>query len=154
MQFNFRFQKILELIENEKDFAQIQVADAIKHHEAGHQKKESVSSKMFELEQLKKVKQQNGMNISELRMLENYTKQLQDLLASSDHELEQLESNVSKTQSYLQEKAQEEKTWENLKQQQRILFEEQKKVEEQNFFDELATIRFYRLTQASIAERG
>jgi flagellar FliJ protein len=37
--FNFRFQKILDVKEIEKDFAQIQMADAIKLEEVGHRKK-------------------------------------------------------------------------------------------------------------------
>lgn len=153
-QFNFRFQKILDLKENEKGFAQIQMADAIKQHEIGHQKKEAIHHKITEAEQLRKEKQQGGVNISELRMLMDYIHQLQEQLISSNHELENLQRTVSRTQDHLQKKAQEEKTWESLKQQKRTLFEEESKVIEQNLFDELASTRFYRTTQASLAERG
>lgn len=153
-QFNFRFQKILDLKENEKGFAQIQMADAIKQHEVGHQKKEAIFNKIVDAERLKKEKQQNGVNISELRMLVNYIHQLQELLISSNQELQHLQNNVSRTQDHLQKKAQEEKTWGNLKQQERTLHMEKNKVAEQNFFDELASTRFYRTAQASLAERG
>ena len=39
--FNFQFQKILDLKGNEKDFARVQMADAIKRHEAGYLKTRS-----------------------------------------------------------------------------------------------------------------
>lgn len=153
-QFNFRFQKILDLKENEKGFAQIQMADAMKKEQAGHQKSEAISAKIAEAESLKKEKEQGGINISELRMLELYIHQLQEQSVSSSRELEYLKSNVSKSQTQLQNKAQEEKTWGNLKQQETAKFQERNKVREQNFFDEMASTRFYRLSKASAAERG
>ena len=107
--FNFQFQKILDLKGNEKDFARVQMADAIKQHEAGYQKKESIISKITSAEQTMREKQQEGMNISELRELENYIYQLQTQLMDSQRELEHLQKNVSKTQSHLQLKSQEQK---------------------------------------------
>lgn len=153
-QFNFRFQKILELKENEKGFAQIQMADAIKKEQAGHQKSRAISDKLVEAEQMKREKQLGGVNISELRMLEMYIGQLQEQSSMSNRELEFLQGNVSRSQNQLQQKAQEEKTWGNLKEQELGRFQEEKKVQEQNFFDELASTRFYRTAKASIAERG
>ena len=153
-QFNFRFQKILDLKGNEKGFAQIQMADAIKQQEAGYQRNAVIYEKLAEAEHMKKEKQQDGVNISELRMLVNYIHQLQEQLLSSNRELERLQNNVARSQNNLQEKAQEEKTWDNLKQHKADLFHEQNKVIEQNFFDELASTRFYRTSQSNIAERG
>lgn len=153
-QFNFRFQKILELKENEKGFAQIQMADAIKKEQAGHQKSRAIIDKLSEAEHLKREKQQGGVNISELRMLEMYISQLQEQSNMSNRELEFLQGNVSRTQNQLQQKAQEEKTWGNLKEQELGRFQEEKKMQEQNFFDELASTRFYRTSKATIAERG
>lgn len=152
--FNFRFQKILDLKGNEKDFAQIQMADALKQQEVGHLKREAIYRKMIDAERQKNEKQQNGVNISDLRMMETYIDQLQEQFALSNRELEHLQNKVSRTQNHLQKKAQEEKTWGNLKQQDLTLYVEQNKVVEQNFFDELASTRFYRTSQASLAERG
>ncbi|WP_172371467.1 flagellar export protein FliJ [Sporosarcina jiandibaonis] len=153
-QFNFQFQKILDIKENEKDFAQVQMADAIKRHEAGCQKKESILSRIIRSEQTMREKQQVGMNISELRELENYIYQLQTQLMDSQRELEHLQKNVSKTQNHLQLKSQEQKIWDNLKEQKMNQHIERSKVIEQNFFDELASTRFYRTAKASLAERG
>lgn len=153
-QFNFRFQKILELKENEKGFAQIQMADAIKKEEAGHQKSRAITDKLVEAEQLKIQKQQGGVNVGELRKLEMYINQLQEQSMVTNRELEFLQGNVTRTQNQLQQKAQEEKTWGNLKEQELSKFQEEKKVQEQNFFDELASTRFYRTSQAITAERG
>ena len=152
--FNFQFQKILDLKGNEKDFARVQMADAIKRHEAGYQKKESILSKITSAEQLMREKQQEGVNISELRELENYIYQLQTQLMDSQRELEYLQKNVSKTQNHLQLKSQEQKIWDNLKEQKKDQHIEKNKVIEQNFFDELASTRFYRIAKASLAEGG
>lgn len=153
-QFNFQFQKILDIKENEKDYAQVQMAEAIKRHEAGCQKKEKILSKIIRSEQLMREKQQEGMNISELREMENYIYQLQTHLMDSQRELEYLQGNVSKTQSHLQLKSQEQKIWDNLKEQKKHQHIEKNKVIEQNFFDELASTRFYRIAKASLAEGG
>lgn len=153
-QFNFRFQKILDLKENEKGFAQIQMAEAIKQHEVGYERNKAIQNKISDVEQLKKTKQQCGVNISELRMLEEYIHQLQDQSQSSKRELEYLQKNVSASQGVLQKKAQEEKTWENLKQQKMNRFEEENKAAEQSFFDEMASTRFYRITKANNLAEG
>jgi len=153
-QFNFRFQKILELKENEKGVAQVQMADAIKKEQAGHQKSRAITDKLVEAEQMKREKQLGGINIAELRMLEMYISQLQEQYSMSNRELEFLQGNVSRSQNQLQQKAQEQKTWGNLKEQELGKFQEEKKIEEQNFFDELASARFYRIKQANTAERG
>lgn len=153
-QFNFRFQKILDLKGNEKGFAQVQMADALKQQEVGNQRNAAIYQQLADAENLKWEKQQDGVNISELLMLVNWIHQLQEQLLSSNRELERLQNNVSKSQNQLREKAQEEKTWDNLKQHKAELFHEQNKVIEQNFFDELASTRFYRTSQSNLAERG
>ncbi|RNF38753.1 flagellar export protein FliJ [Planococcus salinus] len=151
--FDFRFQKILDLKENEKDVAQIQMADAIKQQEEGHRRNEAIYHKISDAERLQEEKQQKGVPIAELRMLENYIQQVQRQLVYSNDELAHLQKHVMKTQSQLTKKAQEEKTWGNLKQQKQDLFNERNKVAEQNYFDELASARFHRTAQSNLAER-
>ncbi|WP_038702049.1 flagellar export protein FliJ [Planococcus sp. PAMC 21323] len=153
-QFNFRFQKILDLKENEKGFAQIQMAEAMKQQEVGHQRNRVIQKKINEAEQLRNSKQQSGVNISELRMLEDYLYHLQDESLSSKRELEHLQHKVSTSQGLLQKKAQEEKTWENLKEQKLTHFQEESKAAEQSFFDEMASTRFYRLAKANNLVEG
>lgn len=153
-QFNFRFQKILDLKENEKGFAQIQMAEAMKQQEVGHQRNRVIQKKIREAEQLKNSKQQSGVNISELRMLEDYLYHLQDESLSSIQELDFLQKKVSTSQGLLQEKAKEEKTWENLKQQKLTHYQEEHKAAEQSFFDEMASTRFYRLAKANNLAEG
>ncbi|EMF45199.1 hypothetical protein B481_3505 [Planococcus halocryophilus Or1] len=81
----------MDLKENEKGFAQIQMAEAMKQHEVGHQRNRIIQKKINEAEQFKNTKQQSGINISELRMLEDYIYQLQDESLSSKRELEHLQ---------------------------------------------------------------
>jgi flagellar protein FliJ len=149
--FHYPFQKILDLKENEKEFAQIKMAEAIKQQEISLRKNQEIYQGISKAENLKKQKQQVGVNIFELRELDDYIKKLKDQLLLSEHELMQSESNVIKTQSHLRTKVQEEKTWINLKNKKLEQFEEKIKLSEQTFFDEMASTRFYR---ASFAERG
>lgn len=151
--FNFRFQKILDLKENEKDFAKIEMANAVKQEAEGHQKNEAIYRKIMAAERLKREKQRDGVHISELITLENYIYQLQEQLRLSDRELKLLQRNVTKSQHHLQLKAQEEQTWDHLKQHERTVFEKQRKVAEQNFFDEVTRTRFYRQSKMDRAER-
>lgn len=149
--FHYSFQKILDLKENEKEFAQVQMAEAIKKQEESLRKSSEIYQKINEVENLKKQKQQDGVNIFELRMLEMYIDQLKEQLLSAEHELAQTENNVLRTQSHLRVKVQEEKTWLNLKNQKQSQFDEKVRLSEQSFFDEMATTRFYR---AISSERG
>lgn len=149
--FHYPFQKILDFKENEKEFAQIQMAEAIKKQEDSLRKNQEIYQKIIEVENEIKQKQQAGVHILELRMLENYSNQLKDQLMSAELELAQLDSNVTKSQSQLRLKVQEEKTWVNLKKQQLSQFEEKEKLSEQTLFDEMAANRFYR---ALSLERG
>lgn len=149
--FHYPFQKILDLKENEKEFAQIQMAEAIKNQEVSLRKNQEIYQKIIGIENEKNQKQQNGVNISELRMLESYISQLKEQLLSAERELEQMESHVNQTQSHLRIKVQEEKTWINLKNHKQSQFENKVKVSEQSFFDEMAANRYYR---ASFTGRG
>ena len=149
--FHYPFQKILDLKENEKEFAQIQMAEAIKKQEASLRKNQEIYQKIIEVENEKNQKQQAGVNIFELRMLENYMTQLKDQLISAEHELEQMETHVTKTQNHLRAKVQEEKTWMNLKNQKLRQFELKEKSSEQTLLDEIAANQFYR---AFSLERG
>lgn len=144
----------MDLKENEKGFAQIQMAEAMKQQEVGHQRNRVIQKKIREAEQLKNSKQQSGVNISELRMLEDYLYHLQDESLSSIQELDFLQKKVSTSQGLLQEKAKEEKTWENLKQQKLTHYQEEHKAAEQSFFDEMASTRFYRLAKANNLAEG
>lgn len=149
--FHYPFQKILDLKENEKEFAQIQMAEAIKKQEASLRKNQEIYQKIIEVESEIKQKQQVGVNIFELRTLENYLNQLKDQLVSAELELSEMEGNVTQSQNHLRLKVQEEKTWVNLKNQKQSQFEEKEKLSEQTFFDEMAANRFYR---ALSTERG
>ncbi len=150
--FNFRFQKILELKENETQLAQVEMAEALKKEQAVRAQSEALYSKIEKVEQLKKSKQQNGIPISELRMLEEYIHQLYEQSFAANREVATHERNVSKSQDALKEKAREEKTWGSLKEQNYAAHQKEHQAAEQNFFDDLAGSRFYRLGKTGGAQ--
>ena len=147
--FNYSFQKLLDLKENEREFAQLQMAEAIKQQDEAIKSNQKIHQKIAEVENEINQKQLAGVNIFELRMLEDYIHQLYDQLKSTERNLELMESKVIRTQGQLRTKVQEEKTWINLKDQKLIQFEEQQKLAEQNLFDEMATTQFYRRSTAT-----
>lgn len=144
--FRFSFQKILDLKENEKEFAQLQMANAIKKQEESQRRKDEIYQKIITTQNLMNEKQSCGVNVFELRMLENYVDQLKEQLMNSSRELENSQTLVSKSQNNLRMKMKEEKTWVNLKEKKLSEFIEQSKLIEQNLFDEMASIRYYRMT--------
>ncbi len=145
--FNFRFQKILELKENETQAAQAEMADALKKEQAVREQSAALHNKIEQAEEMKKAKEQNGIPIMELRMLEEYIHQLYEQSLMANREVAMHERNVSKRQDALKEKAREEKTWGNLKEQNFASHKKEAELVEQNFFDDLAGSRFYRLGQ-------
>ena len=142
--FIYPFQRILDLKENEKEFAQIQMAEAIRKQETSFRKNQEILRKISEVENEKNQKQKDGVNIFELRMLEDYIDQLKNQLQVSEKELEHRDRQLVQTQSHLRVKAQEEKTWIQLKNHRLKQFDQEMKASEQAFFDELAANRFYR----------
>jgi len=149
-QFRFRFQRILDVKENEKEYAKLNMATALKLEAEEQQRNEAIYRKIVEIDRVKKEKQQKGVQIAELRMIDQYIHQLEEQLVTSNEELKLLRNNVNESKTILQQKAKEEKTWLNLKNAEKNTFEYQSKLAEQNFFDELSTDRYYR---ASISER-
>ncbi len=150
--FNFRFQKILDLKENETQLAQVEMAEALKKEQAVREQSEALHSKITQAEEMKKAKEQKDIPISELRMLEEYIHQLYEQSSMANREVATHERIVSRSQDALKEKAREEKTWGNLKEQNYAAHQKENQAAEQNFFDDLAGSRYYRLGRTGDAQ--
>src|SRR5690606_12186807 len=100
----------------------INVAQAIKKEEEAQRKNEAIFSKIVEINRFQNEKQRKGVQISELRMLEHYKNHLEEQLFTSNQELEILQKHVVKSKTILREKAKEEKTWQNLKDEELTIF--------------------------------
>lgn len=150
--FNFRFQKILELKENETQLAQAEMAEALKKEQAVREQSEALQTKIMEAEEMKKAKEQKGIPISELRMLEGYIYQLYEQSSAANREVAAHERHVSQSQDALKAKAREEKTWGNLKEQNYAAHQKENQAAEQSFFDDLAGSRYHRLGRTGDAQ--
>lgn len=147
--FNFRFQKILDLKENETQLAQVEMAEAMKKEQAVREQSDVLHSKIVQAEEMKKTKEQHGIPIAELRLLEEYIHQLYEQSSAASREVAAHERKVLKTQDALKEKAREEKTWGNLKERTYATHQKEHQAAEQHFFDDLAGSRYYRLGHGS-----
>ena len=149
-QFKFSFQRVLDIKENEKELAEIQMAEAIKKQAEAYKKNENIHDKLNATHDIIHQKQKEGIHVFELRMLGQYADQLKQELITSSREVRQVDGNVQRTQNHLRTKMKETKIWLNLKDKKQQEHHQQNKQIEQSFLDEMATIRFSRLT----TERG
>jgi flagellar FliJ protein len=142
--FHYPFQRILELKEKEKENSQLQMAKAIRRQEKIELRLSELQEDISQSQTQLSIKQEQGISIIELRMLEDYIEHLRRKLSSENNEFKFAKINVEKKQEVLLEKLKEEKTWIVLKEKQEQEFFYQNKIHEQMQLDEIATTSFYR----------
>jgi flagellar FliJ protein len=142
--FHYPFQRILDIKEKEKESSQFKMAKAIQRQEKVEVRLSELQANMSSVQSQLNSKQQQGVSITELRMMEDYIEHLRKCLSLEYSEFKFAKKNVEKKQEVLLEKLKEEKTWIVLKEKQEQEFFEQSKIQEQSQLDEMATTRFYR----------
>jgi flagellar FliJ protein len=142
--FHYPFQRILELKEKEKENSQLQMAKAIRRQEKVEVRLSELQANMYQAQSQLTMKQEQGISIIEIRMLEDYIEHLRRRLSLEHTEFKFAKKNVEKKQEVLLEKLKEEKTWIVLKEKQEQEFFHQSKIQEQLQLDEMATTSFYR----------
>lgn len=145
--FHYPFQKILELKEKEKESAQQQMAKAIQRQEKIELRVADLNDSYSAAREHLAIKQEQGIAIMELRRREDYVEHLRRNLRLEQEDCRLAKKNVDKKQEVLHDKLKEEKTWFVLKEKQELEFIERSKLEEQNQLDEMASNRYYRLSQ-------
>ncbi len=145
--FQFPFQRILDVKENEKSQAQLEMAESLKvqvdlEHSLATLEQE-VYSKRLRLEQ----RQLDGLSITDLLKEEEHIAYLERLLQQKKQQLNQIEEQLSEQKDTLASKVKEEKTWQSIKETRKEEFHRDMQILEQNELDDLTTVRAYLLTR-------
>lgn len=145
--FHYPFQKILELKEKEKEGAQKEMAKAIQRQEKIELRLADLHDLYIAAQEQFAFKQEQGTVIVELRRIEDYVEHLRRCLRLEQEDCSFAKKNVDKKQEVLHDKLKEEKTWFVLKERQELEFINRSKLQEQKQLDEVASNRYYRLSQ-------
>lgn len=145
--FHYPFQKILELKEKEKESAQKEMAKAIQRQEKIELRLADLHDLYIAAQEQFAFKQEQGTVIIELRRIEDYVEHLRRCLRLEQEDCSFAKKNVDKKQEVLHDKLKEEKTWFVLKERQELEFINRSKLQEQKQLDEVASNRYYRLSQ-------
>lgn len=145
--FHYPFQKILELKEKEKESAQKEMAKAIQRQEKIELRLADLHDLYIAAQEQFAFKQEQGTVIVELRRIEDYVEHLRRCLRLEQEDCSFAKKNVDKKQEVLHDKLKEEKTWFVLKERQELEFINRSKLQEQKQLDEVASNRYYRLSQ-------
>jgi flagellar FliJ protein len=143
MSFHFRLQKVLDLKETEKDWAQNQVSLTI-------QKKHHIEEEIARIEcqrgqLLDEMDHQTGIGkAAEWHTRHGYVAFLEQTLQSWQGRLGIVEQELETNKAILTEKAMTEKIWQQWREREQVDYLEKEKKEEQAMFDELAVIRHFR----------
>ena len=145
--FQFPFQRILDVKENEKSQAQLEMAESLKvqvdlEHSLATLEQE-VYSKRLRLEQ----RQLDGLSITDLLKEEEHIAYLERQLQQKKQQLNQIEEQLSEQKDTLASKVKEEKTWQSIKETRKEEFHRDMQILEQNELDDLTTVRAYLLTR-------
>ncbi|MGB8001460.1 MAG: flagellar FliJ family protein [Anaerobacillus sp.] len=145
--FQFPFQRILDVKENEKSQDQLEMAESLKvqvdlEHSLATLEQE-IYSKRLRLEQ----RQLDGLSITDLLKEEEHIAYLERLLQQKKQQLNQIEEQLSEQKDTLASKVKEEKTWQSIKETRKEEFHRDMQILEQNELDDLTTVRAYLLTR-------
>ncbi|WP_246055276.1 flagellar export protein FliJ [Pseudalkalibacillus caeni] len=145
--FQFQFQRLLELKENEKGQAQVEMAEAVKKQEEMEKNVLKAQQKLSVLHNELAAVQLKGISIFELRRLEGHIETLKEKLVTEQRKLHNSSLQVDQKQAELVTKVKETKTWITIRDQQKQTFIEEQSKKEQIEMDELTSVRmFYQAT--------
>ncbi|WP_371017952.1 flagellar export protein FliJ [Pseudalkalibacillus sp. JSM 102089] len=145
--FHFPFQRILDVKENEKSQAQLEMAESLKAQVDIERSLRDLEQAVLSMRQRLEERQQEGVSIIDLLKEEEHITYLEGQLHQKRNQLIQVEHQVSEQQDTLASKVREEKTWQSIKETRKEEFYHDMKMIEQNELDDLNTVRAYMLAR-------
>ncbi|MDO6656348.1 flagellar export protein FliJ [Anaerobacillus sp. 1_MG-2023] len=145
--FHFPFQRILDVKENEKSQAQLEMAESLKAQVDIERSLRDLEQAVLSMRQRLEERQQEGVSIIDLLKEEEHITYLEGQLNQKRNQLIQVEHQVSEQQDTLASKVREEKTWQSIKETRKEEFYHDMKMIEQNELDDLNTVRAYMLAR-------
>ncbi|MFK3961011.1 flagellar export protein FliJ [Pseudalkalibacillus hwajinpoensis] len=145
--FQFPFQRILDVKENEKSQAQLEMAESLKVQVDLERSVSSLEQQIYAMRLRLEQRQLDGLSITDLLKEEEHIAYLERQLQQKKNELMQAENQVSEQKDTLASKVKEEKTWQSIKETRKEEFQRDMQILEQNELDDLTTVRAYLLTR-------
>ncbi|MBP1991337.1 flagellar export protein FliJ [Paenibacillus eucommiae] len=149
MKFQYSFQQIVNLKNNEKTQAEWILSEAIVRLHSEENGLTELDRQKTELsEQISKASA-DSIIISEMLLLQNYMNHLDQEIIKKNREVQIAQRLVVKEQAHLSEKMIDEKVWMKAREKAYVQFQALSGKKEQEALDEMTTNRFKRLSEAS-----
>lgn len=129
--------------ENEKEYAQIEMANALRRQMEVEKEVELIEQKIATKRESMLNLQKNGLLITELVKLEEHISFLENQLLERRRGLKISVSLVNEQQELLSSKLKEEKTWYSIKETRLEEYRRGMKMREQNELDSLSSVRAF-----------
>lgn len=146
MKFQYAFQQIVDLKENERSQAEWHLSEAIglfnreqKNLLHLHEKKRSCKESIL-------TSSVGSVPVSELQLLQNYVAHLNVQIEKKNEDVRQAEQKVQLKQHHLNERMMDEKVWSKAKEKAYEKFRVTALKKEQEMLDEMATVRHKRMS--------
>jgi len=142
MTYQFRFQKILDIKENEKQKTMAEYQQSVEEFEKVANKLYECLKKKEDLEELKKKKLNNGLSVQEMRHYQQFITNLEKTINHYQKLVMLTRNHMNEKQSLLIEKNKEVKQYEKMKQEDFKQFIQQEKKAETNQLDQVSLIQY------------
>lgn len=144
MAFQFRYQRVLDIREMQEDQEKSEFARLQQRVIEERDKLEDLKQQLSEmLEQARRSREGEG-NIQDFIQVQEYSRMLKEQIAEQQDVLEEWEEKLEEQREQLVEASQERQVMENLKERDYEEFQEERRRQEQNLNNELATRQHYR----------
>ncbi|MCR2805012.1 flagellar export protein FliJ [Paenibacillus soyae] len=140
--FNYSFQKIVDLKTSEKTQAEWLLSTALGALSDEEKSLEQLRETKHEWEQKLLEASEQGVPLSDLRMIGQYVEHLQSRIELKLKDVRLAERAVEQNRSKLADKMKDEKVWLKAKDHAFDRFKQALQLKEQNELDEMATVRF------------
>ncbi|WP_255436011.1 flagellar export protein FliJ [Pseudalkalibacillus hwajinpoensis] len=145
--FQFPFQRILDVKENEKAQAQLEMAEVLKVQVDLERAISSLEQEIYSMRGRLEQRQLDGLSITELLRGEEHIAYLERQIQEQKNQLKLINIQLSSQQDALAAKVKEEKTWQSIKETRKEEFHRDLQILEQNELDDLNTVRAYMLAR-------
>lgn len=142
MAYSFKFQKLLELKENEKDQSFAEYQHSVSEFEKVAEKLYESMNKKETLEKNKEVKLQSGMSVQEMRHYQQFVTNLENTIHHYQKLVSMKRNEMNEKQHDLTEKNIELKKFEKMKEKQLEMFLIRNKANEMKEMDDISITQF------------
>ncbi|CAM2895265.1 flagellar export protein FliJ [Paenibacillus sediminis] len=142
MNFQYTFQKVVDLKTNEKTQAEWLLSNAIGNLQAEEQSLHQFIMNQNQMMQTLQSAIESKAPAAEIQEIQRYIDYLEQCIAKKRRDVDRAQINVQKKQAYLTTKVLDEKVWLKSREKAKEKFQHEMLLREQNELDELAAVRF------------